>query len=131
VAALNKVRAEKTLSLNLKVRQEERAQLDKERLDRANQRLIAEGQPPAKSVEELDSGDSASGDGADGAARVKRAGGSAPASSGPAPKPVTTQPDLVLGEATQVMADILLGEVPNQRAPLNAPAQTTARRLAN
>ena len=57
VAALNKVRAEKTLSLNLKVRQNERAQLDKERLDRANQRLLAEGQPAVKSVEELDSGE--------------------------------------------------------------------------
>ena len=39
------MRAEKTLSLNLKVRQEERTQLDKERLERANQRLIAEGLP--------------------------------------------------------------------------------------
>src|ERR1700722_6514274 len=132
VAALTKVRAEKTLSLNLKVRQEERTQLDKERLDRANQRLIAEGQPPAKSVEELDSGDATGTDGADGAARIKRApGSSAPASPGPAPKPATTQPDLVLGEATQVMADILLGEIPNQRAPMNSPTQTTAKRLPN
>ncbi len=71
VAALNKVRAEKTLSLNLKVRQEERTRLDKERLDRANQRLLAEGQPPVKTVEELDSGEAAGADAADGT-RAKR-----------------------------------------------------------
>src|SRR3984885_2682776 len=82
VAALNKVRAEKTLSLNLKVRQSERAQLDKERLERANQRLLAEGQPTVKTVEELDSG--VASDGADGSARIKRG----PDSSAPAP--VTT-----------------------------------------
>jgi carboxyl-terminal processing protease len=95
VAALNKVRAEKTISLNLKVRQEERTQLDKERLERANQRLIAEGQPPAKSVEDLDK---------------------------------DTLPDLVLGEATQVMADILLGDTLNQKPPTSTPPQQTVKR---
>ena len=54
VAALDRMRAEKTLSLNLKARQEERTRLEKERLDRANERLVAEGQPPVKTVEELD-----------------------------------------------------------------------------
>ena len=116
VAALNKVRAEKTLSLNLKVRQEERTRLDKERLDRANQRLVAEGQPALKTVEELDSGEA---DGADGT-RAKRA--PAPPGSS-APSPVTTPPDLVLGEATQVMADILLGAAPNPHVPTASPTQ--------
>jgi carboxyl-terminal processing protease len=123
VAALNKVRAEKTLSLNLKVRQEQRTQLDKERLDRANQRLIAEGQPPAKTVEELDSGDTADTD-AVGGNRVKRA----PADSSAPTKPATPPPDLVLGEATQVMADILLGNPPNLRPPATPPAQQTVKR---
>jgi carboxyl-terminal processing protease len=123
VAALNKVRAEKTLSLNLKVRQEERTRLDKERLDRANQRLLAEGQPAVKSVEELDSAESAGGDGTDGA-RAKRA----PGSSAPGPVATTTPPDLVLGEATQVMADILLGNAPNQHLPGTPPAQQTVKR---
>src|SRR5580692_11469005 len=124
VAALNKVRAEKTLSLNLKVRQEERTHLDKERLDRANQRLIAEGQPPVKSVEELDSGEAVAGDGADGSAgsAVKRSPKNGAAT------PASMPPDLVLGEATQVMADILLGNAPNQRLPAAAPAQQTVKR---
>jgi carboxyl-terminal processing protease len=121
VAALNKVRAEKTLSLNLKARQEERTQLDKERLDRANQRLIAEGQPPVKTVEDLDSADSADTDAA-GGNRVKRAPGDSSA-----PKPVTPPPDLVLAEATQVMADILLGSTPTH-LPAAPPAQQTVKR---
>ncbi|MGC1458762.1 MAG: carboxy terminal-processing peptidase [Steroidobacteraceae bacterium] len=118
VAALNKVRAEKTLSLNLKVRQDQRTQLDKERLERANQRLIAEGQPPLKTVEELDGGES-SADTADTGKRNPR--------NGP-PNPATTPPDLVLNEATQVMADILLGSTPNQRLLIAAPAQQTVKR---
>jgi carboxyl-terminal processing protease len=124
VAALNKVRAEKTLSLNLKVRQEERTQLDKERLERANQRLIAEGQPAVKTVEELDSAEAVAGDGADGSAgsAVKRNPKNGAAS------PASMPPDLVLGEATQVMADILLGNMPNQRLPAAAPAQQTVKR---
>jgi hypothetical protein len=123
VAALNKVRAEKTLSLNLKVRQEERTRLDKERLDRANQRLLAEGQPAVKSVEELDSAENAGADGADGT-RAKRA----PGSSAPGPAALSTPPDLVLGEAAQVMADILLGNTPNQHVPATPPAQQTVKR---
>ncbi len=125
VAALNRVRAEKTLSLNLKVRQEERTRLDKERLDRANQRLLAEGQPAVKSVEELDSGESAPADAGDATSAPKPA----PAPGATAPKkPVTTPPDLVLGEATQVMADILLGNTPNQHLPVSPPAQQTVKR---
>jgi hypothetical protein len=122
VAALNKVRAEKTLSLNLKVRQEERTRLDKERLDRANQRLVAEGQPAVKTVEELDSGEAAGADAADGT-RAKRA-----AAGSSAPTAVTTPPDLVLSEATQVMADILLGTAPNQHVPTAPPTQQTVKR---
>ena len=95
VAALDKVRAEKTISLNLKVRQAERTRLDKERLERANERLVADGQPAVKTVEELDK---------------------------------DTPPDLVLGEATQVMADILMGTPPNQHPPGTAPAQQTVAR---
>jgi carboxyl-terminal processing protease len=99
VAALNKVRAEKTITLNLKQRQEERAQLDKERLDLANQRLLAEGQPAVKTVEELDKN-----------------------------TPADFEANLLLGEATQVMADILLGESPNQHLPVAPPVQQTVKR---
>ena len=131
MTALNKERAEKTLSLNLKVRQQQRTQLDEERLERANQRLIAEGQPPAKSVEDLDSaGAAVAGDGADGSAS-SAAIAAAPAKRGAnnaAPSKANTPPDLVLGEATQVMADILTGNLPNQRPPASAPAQQTVKR---
>ncbi len=54
IAANDTVRSEKTLSLNLKVRREERTRLDKERLDRENARRAAKNQPPYKSIEELD-----------------------------------------------------------------------------
>ncbi len=124
VAALNKVRAEKTLSLNLKVRQDERAQLDKERLERANQRLLAEGKPAVKTVEELDKGEGTSADVADNnTGIVKRS----PDSSAPS-TPVATPPDLVLGEAAQVMADIVAGDTPNQHLPVAPPAQQTVKR---
>ncbi len=99
VAALNKVRAEKTITLNLKQRQEERAQLDKERLDLANQRLLAEGQPAVKTVEELDKN-----------------------------TPADFEANLLLGEATQVMADILMGDTPNQHLPAAPPVQQTVKR---
>jgi carboxyl-terminal processing protease len=121
VAALDKVRAEKTISLNLKVRQEERTQLDKERLDLANQRLVAEGQPPVKTVEELDGGaaDSSAPASSD-SGRSKKGGAKA-----------NMPPDLVLSEATQVMADILMGASPNQKVPVTSPPQQTAKRLIN
>jgi hypothetical protein len=130
VDALNKVRAEKTLSLNLKVRQDERTQLDKERLDRANRRLLAEGQPAVKTVEELDKNEGdTGGDDVDGA--PKRSSAAAP-SSAPgattASSAVNTPPDLVLGEAAQVMADILLGATSDQQPPAKPAAQQTVSR---
>jgi hypothetical protein len=77
-----------------------------------------------KTVEELDSAEAVAGDGADGSAgsAVKRNPKNGAAS------PASMPPDLVLGEATQVMADILLGNMPNQRLPAAAPAQQTVKR---
>jgi carboxyl-terminal processing protease len=54
VAALDDLRGQKTLSLNLRTRQDERARLDRERLARENLRRTAKGLPPAKSVDELE-----------------------------------------------------------------------------
>ena len=54
IAAIDTVREEKTVSLNLKVRKDERAKQDKERLDRENARRVAKNEPPYKTVEELD-----------------------------------------------------------------------------
>src|SRR5882757_1422498 len=54
IAAIDTVREEKSISLNLKARRDERAKLDKERLDRENARRAAKNQPAYKTVEELD-----------------------------------------------------------------------------
>jgi len=54
IAAIDTARGEKSISLNLKTRKEERAKLDKERLDRENARRAAKNQPAFKSVEELE-----------------------------------------------------------------------------
>jgi len=52
-AAVDKLRAEKTTSLNLAVRKAERAKLDADRLARINVRRQAHGDAPLKSLEEL------------------------------------------------------------------------------
>ncbi|HUL46418.1 MAG TPA: carboxy terminal-processing peptidase [Steroidobacteraceae bacterium] len=54
IAAIDTLRAEKSVSLNLKVRREERAREDKERLERENSRRVAKNLPPLKTVAELD-----------------------------------------------------------------------------
>jgi len=54
IAALDSVRDQKSVSLNLKVRREERTRIDKERLERENARRAAKNLAPYKSVEELD-----------------------------------------------------------------------------
>jgi carboxyl-terminal processing protease len=89
IAAIDSVREQHTVSLNLKTRKDERARIDKERLDRENSRRAAKGQPPLKSVEELE--------------KVK-----------------DDASDVVLDQATQVMADMVGGgSLP--------PVQKTAR----
>ena len=95
VDALTKLRADKTISLNLKARQDERAQLDRERLQRANERLLALGKPEAKTVEDLDK---------------------------------MEMPDLVLGEAAQVMTDVLVDAGVTGHVP--APPVQTAQQQA-
>ena len=54
IAAIDSVREQHSVSLNLKERKEERAKLEKERLDRENSRRAAKNLPPLKSAEELD-----------------------------------------------------------------------------
>jgi carboxyl-terminal processing protease len=54
IAAIDTLRGQHSVSLNLKVRREERAREDKERLDRENSRRVAKNLPPLKSVAELD-----------------------------------------------------------------------------
>ncbi|HTV49578.1 MAG TPA: carboxy terminal-processing peptidase [Steroidobacteraceae bacterium] len=54
VASIEELRTQKTISLNLKTRQEERTKEDRDRLARENLRRAAEGKPPAKTVAELE-----------------------------------------------------------------------------
>ncbi|HET9389257.1 MAG TPA: carboxy terminal-processing peptidase [Steroidobacteraceae bacterium] len=92
IAAIDSVRDQHSLSLNLKERREERARQDKERLDRENSRRAAKSLPPVKSVEEID-------------------------------KDKNELPDVVLSQATEVMADMVTGV-----RPTSGPSQKTARR---
>jgi len=82
IAAVDSVREQHSVSLNLKVRREERARIDKERLDRENARRQAKNLPPFKSVEELEKSKDDSKDDA---------------------------ADVVLDQAAQIMADVVTG----------------------
>jgi carboxyl-terminal processing protease len=79
IAAIDSVRGQHSLSLNLKTRREERARIDTERLARENSRRAAKNLPPLKSVEELDK------------------------------QTKDEAADVVLEQATQVTADIVAG----------------------
>ena len=57
IAAIDTIREQKTVSLNLNARREERVHEDHDRLERENERRAAKGQPPIKNVEELDKAD--------------------------------------------------------------------------
>jgi carboxyl-terminal processing protease len=54
IAAIDNLREQHSVSLNLKLRREERAREDKERLERENNRRVAKNLPPLKTVAELD-----------------------------------------------------------------------------
>jgi carboxyl-terminal processing protease len=90
IAAIDILRGQHSVSLNLKMRRDERAREDRERLERENNRRVARNLPQLKSVAELD-------------------------------KAKEDEPDVMLDQAAQIMADIVLGAV---HAP---PAQKTAR----
>jgi carboxyl-terminal processing protease len=57
IAAIDTLREQKTISLNLAARKEERTQQDTQRLARENSRRAAKGQPPVKTTEELEKTD--------------------------------------------------------------------------
>ena len=91
IAAIDSVREQHSVSLNLKARREERARIDHERLERENNRRAAKNLPPLKSVEELE-------------------------------KTKDDAPDVVLDQATQIMADMVTGARPQ---PAKTAAPTT------
>jgi carboxyl-terminal processing protease len=84
IAAIDSVREQRTVSLNLKVRREERAHLESDRLERENSRRSAKNLPPYKSIEELE-------------------------------KSKDDAADVVLDQATQVMADMVTSAHPQQK----------------
>jgi len=84
IAAIDSVRDQHTVSLNLQVRRDERARIDKERLERENARRAVKNLQPVKSVEELE-------------------------------KNKDEAADVVLDQATQVMADMVTGRTPAQK----------------
>ncbi len=73
VAAFDRLRQQKSVSLNLKARQAEREQLDKERLARENARRAALGEQPMSKIEDIKDNETV---------------------------------DAILGEATQIVADM-------------------------
>jgi carboxyl-terminal processing protease len=81
IAAIDSVREQHSVSLNLKERRDERTRVDKERLERENSRRSAKNLTPLKSVEELE-------------------------------KSKDDAADVVLDQATQVMADMVTGVRP-------------------
>ena len=54
IAAIDSLRGQHSVSLNLKTRQEERTRQDRERLERENARRIAKSLPALKTIEELE-----------------------------------------------------------------------------
>jgi carboxyl-terminal processing protease len=57
IAAVQEIRAHKTVSLNLKTREQEREAQDKARLERENKRRVAHGLKPVTSLDQLIEGD--------------------------------------------------------------------------
>jgi carboxyl-terminal processing protease len=90
VAAIDTERDQHSVSLNLKARREERARIDKERLERENIRRAAKNEPPFQSIEELDK--SISKDSKD--------------------KTKDEAADVLLEQAAQIMADRVIGARP-------------------
>jgi carboxyl-terminal processing protease len=88
IAANERLRGEKSLSLNLDERKAEREKLDAERLARENERRKAKGQPVYASLEELEKAATAEASATDGASRT---------------------PDVLLERTTQIMGDIVAG----------------------
>ena len=96
IAANEKLRADKTLSLNLAKRKVERETIDAERLKRENTRRVALGKTPFPSLTEMEASDEVSGDKA---------------------------PDILLDRTTEIVGDIVAGLPATPAAPPGAIVQ--------
>ena len=101
IGALEQLRKQKSLSLNLADRRAERTQQDAERLARENARRVAQGKAPLKALDEPDTEEGA-------------------------PVPTASKekgPDILLDQAAQIMADVVVATAP-------APAPTVVAKDA-
>ncbi len=103
IGALEQLRKQKSLSLNLAERKAERTRQDAERLARENQRRVAQGKAPLKALDEPDTED----------------GAPVPAAA----KEKEKAPDILLDQAAQIMADVVVASTP-------APAPTVVAKDA-
>lgn len=98
INAIEQQRKLKSLSLNLLTRKAERAQFDAARLERDNARRVAQGKPPLKALDDVETDAAAAGTPAPTAGAAKG-------------------PDILLDQAAQIMADIIVAT-----GPASAPA---------
>jgi carboxyl-terminal processing protease len=96
IAANDKLREQKSVSLNLAKRKTEREQLDAAQLQRENERRAAQGKPAFATLVDLEKSEEVSGDAA---------------------------PDILLDRTSQIMGDIVAGIGPEPSAPPRAIAQ--------
>ncbi len=95
IAAIDTLREQKSVSLNLAVRKTERAEQDQQRLARENSRRAAKALSPVKTIDELEKLDK------------------------------TDEPDVVLAQAAEIMADVVVGARP--AIPTDAQGPQTAK----
>ena len=113
IAALDTAREQKTVSLNLASRKEERAQQDTQRLARENARRAAKNLPAFKTVEELE----------------KDANDKDKAKDSKDAKDTKDEADIVLTQASEIMGDIVTGVRPltsNRNPPQTVKADRPA-----
>lgn len=108
IGAIETLRKQKSLSLNLAERKAEREKLDADRLARENARRAAQGKPALKSLTDSDDDD---------------------AETKPAAAKADKGPDILLDQASQIMADIVLATAPQKAATVAAspPAQGNSK----
>ncbi|MDQ2639562.1 MAG: carboxy terminal-processing peptidase [Pseudomonadota bacterium] len=97
IAANDRLRDQKVLSLNLTERKAEREQLDADRLRRENERRAKLGKKPFPNLEEMEKSDEVSGDKA---------------------------PDILLNRTAEIMGDIVAGLPRSNRTAARAPADS-------
>ncbi|MFM1885263.1 MAG: hypothetical protein RL026_420 [Pseudomonadota bacterium] len=117
IQAIEKLRQQTSLSLNLATRRAEREQQDADRLQRLNQRRAAQGKPALSSLEELTAGSGKADAGTDSTDDPE--GGEVGTD-----EPAKAEDDILLQQTAQILADIVVHGPP---PAAGATATTTAR----